>query len=78
MPKNDIEQLKTTLQKVSSELSRQATQGEKIFDANDKKVRKILKQGLKGMDTGLQDVILEVYELCNKPFFPFLPGRKDK
>jgi hypothetical protein len=78
MPKNDIEQLKATLEKVSSELSRQTTQGEKILEANDKKVRNILKLGLKGMDPGLHDIILEIYEICNKPHFPFLPGRKEK
>lgn len=78
MPKDDVEQLKSALQKVSSELTRQATQVAKTHAANEKKIKKLLKQGLKGMDPGLEEVILEIYEICNKPFFPFLPKRKEK
>lgn len=76
MPTNDIVQLKATLKKVSSELSRQAKEGKKIAEktkkANEKKIRTLLDEGLRGMDPGLQEIILEIYAICGKPFFPFI------
>lgn len=78
MPKTDDENPKALLKKIASELSRQRKATDKMLRAERKRTRKILDQGLKGMDPGLRDIILEIFEAREKPHFPFLPVGKEK
>lgn len=70
MPKTtDVDKLKATLEKVRDELSSQDKEGAQSLQKHQENIQKILDEGLKDMDPGLHDLIVEV--VFHKPFSPF-------